>query len=234
MNGFVCITKKETLRVYSEKTETPKDLVFIDNTSYAGYYSEAPGTYPTEMPNYAFFALQKSDDCREDFILRAAANITKRTGIKFSASYSVVTYLNKHQPTIRIDLEEFGQIPKIAEEFNKENIYFLKHKQVQDFQSIIKIKKYLNLNKIAEGVYAENRPNHFYIEVPKLLDWMSFEDLVISVKGTKEFERFDAALATRFSDKNEITEYFRIYTELFKPEDLEKLRNTFVKRMERL
>jgi hypothetical protein len=231
MNGFVCITKKEKLRVYTENTDRPKDLVFTDEMSYAGYYSETPGKHTKELPNYAFLTLQKSDDCREDDILRAALAIQKEVDFKFSAFFSVLTYLNKYQPAIRIDIEDFLEIPALIEAFNERDIYFLKFKQVQPFNSRIKIKKYLDLKKVGEGVYTEDRPHHYYIQVPKLLEWIDFEDLIISVKATKEFDRFDAALATHFGQGDEINEFFRIYTELFSIEDLEKLRATFLQRI---
>lgn len=234
MNGFAYILKKEKLKIFSDDSNSLKDLVFTDTDSYPGYYSEIPGKSSSSKPRFAFLVVRKSDICQEDMFLRTSIEIKEKLKYNFVANYSTITFLNKHYSSIRIVIEDFSKIPLLIEEYNQKGIFFEKHKKVQPFESMIKIKKHIELKEITDGIFSGKKANHFYLKVPKYIDWMDFENLIISTKATNEFKHFDAAIASHFGKEGEINEFFRIYTELFDTSDFKKLKEMFLRKLDRL
>ncbi|MEA2041014.1 MAG: hypothetical protein U9N85_00490 [Bacteroidota bacterium] len=234
MDGFACVTKKENLTNFSDKTSSGEPLVFADTNSFPGYYSNVPGKQKQHQPKFAFLVTKKTDIYHEDNILRAASKISAKADYKFWANSALIQFQNKDFHSIRVSIDDMVKIPELINELSDEGIFFERNKKVQSFDSLIKIKKYLSLSKEADSIYSGLKSNMHYIEVPKYLDWIDFENMIISTKATKEFSNFDAAMVTLFRPTGDVTEFFRIYTDKFDLSELKKLRDVFLNKFERI
>jgi len=230
MEGFTCIQKLENLVPYSHGDIKLKEFVLTDANPYPGYYSETPGNTESMKSQYVFIALKFGKGCYEDDVIRAGFKIRERTAINFESIYGRFVIYTKVKPCIRIKIEDLSFIPILIEEFKKEGIEFDTDQKYSGADTHIKIRKFINYEKIDEGIYAGDEPDHYYIKIPRFLEWEDFVQMIFSIRNSGDFGVFDAALAS-LCLKNEIIEFIRIYTKSFEKEDFKVLKKEIDKRL---
>lgn len=217
MEGFACLEKQEKLALYTEGGKL-KELVLQDVDPYPGYYSETPGIADTGKPKYIFAILKQSEGCYEDFVLRAACKLRNIVDYEFEMNYGRLSVLNKHLPCVRFKLYDLSKTLDLLEKLKAEEIEFEKSFFLKPYKSVIKVRKYLTLTEYTKNIYAGTHINHYYFAVPEKLKWSDFVEMIVSIRGSGEFNSFDAAQISLYG-KNDIKEFIRIYTEDFSKED---------------
>lgn len=230
MEGFTCIQKLENLEPFVPGDKKLKEFVLTDADPYPGYYSETPGKSKIQAPQYVFTALKTAKGCYEDDILRAGFKIKERTNIQFESIYGRLNIYMKVMPCIRIKIDDLSHIPRIIEEFKKEGVEFETDQKYDGADTFIKLRKYEIFTKMDEGIYSGVDNDHYYIKVPKYIEWDDFVQLIFSIRNSGDFGVFDAALAS-LCLKNEILEFIRIYTKSFKKDDFKILKDEIDKRI---
>ena len=165
--------------------------------------------------------------------MRATQNIEKEYDWDFDSGkgYMIIgsQLLNvirlRHLPTI--DLVE-----KIQEAYINQGIHFLMNKKLKGkLEAEVKIVKFLNLEKLADGVYIEIQDNNFgYIEIPKFLKYEAFMKVTMDVKYNWEGHEFDAASGSFFKD-GKLFEFVRILSNKNEADYLVKLRNLYLQKI---
>ena len=78
------------------------------------------------------------------------------------------------------------------------------------------------------GIYKGTKDAHYYIEIPKKLDWNAFYELITSLRGTGNFPSFDAAMISLYT-QDSIIEFVRVYSKSCNEDDLLKLKTAIIK-----
>ncbi len=209
--AYGTITKKEVLSSYPLKM---KEMVLEARRPFPGYYtgpqSPASGIKP---PYYLFFIIKPTNLCTEDNIIRITQKIKQQSSLVFDSCPGQLSLFNIMQPHIRIHTSDMDIVPELVEHYKENGIVFQKAKEVTEATSLIRIKKYFELEPVYENVYrAADNPFFRYIRIPRQIDWGSFEKITDIIKVNNDFANYDYALAA-FYQQCGFEDYIRIYSE---------------------
>ena len=221
MEGFACHIKKEQIASYDECNK--KVMILINEKPFPGYFSCYPHD-TSHVPHMFYIPLKPGSGCVEDKIWRINIELKKENVNCFEATYGHLILFNKETPCIRLDMVDKTGTDNIIERFEKEGVKFQKCKKVESYDSIINVRRFLELQSFLPDVYKEEKEHFYYIEVPGKLKWKNFTEMILSIKGERKFKSFDAAQTSLYR-KNEVREFIRIYTTSFEEVDFIELRN---------
>jgi len=209
------ITKKEMLQ--SVDLEKCKTLVLETSNAFPGYHGY---NLPEEnMPGSLFFITKVHHSDEE--IVRTIGSIKNDECPAFDATPCTVTYRNQDVYGIRFKNLKYDDIKTVVKLFNEHDIFFKERKLVAPYDSIIRIRKFFEIDSVEEGIYIDkNSENHYYVEIPKALSWDEFEKITYGIKHNIEDSNFDAALVFIYS-KHGIIDMVRIY---YADNNLDKLK----------
>ena len=224
MEVFVNLTKGDTVVAIEEKV-LPGSLVFDSLNPFPGYYHETP-TSP--RPIYIYLVLANQYPLEE--IIRATQNIEKEYNWNFDAGKGYMTIGSEFLNVIRVrHLPELDMVVKIQEAYVKQGINFLMNKKLKGkLDANVKIVKFLNLEKIGEGIYINAEDSTFaYIEIPKYLHQAAFKKVSMDVKYNWDGHEFDAASAS-FYNEGKLYEVVRIRSDQMDVDYLEQIKKLFI------
>jgi len=209
------ITKKEMLQ--SVDLEKCKTLVLETSNAFPGYHGY---NLPEKNIPGSLFLITKVHHSDED-IVRAIGSIKRDEYPEFDATPCTVNYRNQDVYGIRFKNLKYDDIKTVVKLFNEHDIYFKERKLVAPYQSVIRIRKFFEMDRVDDGIYIDsNSENHYYVEIPKVLTWDEFEKLTYGIKQNIDDSNFDAALVYIFS-KYGIIDMVRIY---YADNNLDKLK----------
>ena len=227
MEVFTNLTKHVTIVAVEEKV-LPGSLVFEALNQFPGYYHEAP----TEaQPVYLYLVLDRQYPLEE--VLRATQNIEKTYDWKFDSGKGYMRLGSQLLNVIRVrHLPEIDLVEKIQEAYQKQGIDFLMNKKLKGkLEAEVKIVKFLDLEKLDEGIYIESKDANFgYIEIPKYLHHDAFIKVTMDVKYNWEGHEFDAACGSFFKD-GKLTEFVRILSNKIDVSYLMDIRDLYLKKI---
>ena len=209
------ITKKELLQ--SVDLEECKTLILETSNAFPGYHGY---NLPEKSVPGSLFLITKIHHSDED-ILRAIGSIKSDEHPEFDATPCTVTYRNQDVYGIRFKNLKYNDIKTIVKLFNEHDIFFKERKLITPYQSLIRIRKFFEMDRVDAGIYIDsNSENHYYVEIPKALTWDEFEKITYGIKQNIEDSNFDAALVYIFS-KHGIIDMVRIF---YADNNLDKLK----------
>ncbi len=194
---FVNLTKNDTVLAIDEKI-LPGSLVFDSLNPFPAYYHDSP---TNARPIYIYLVLARQYPLEE--VIRATQNIEKEYDWNFDAGKGYMTIGSEFLNVIRVrHLPELDMVAKIQEAYVNQGIEFLMNKKLKGkLEAKVKIVKFLNLDKIGEGIYLSNDdPTFGYLEIPKYLHHEAFVKVTMDVKYNWDGHEFDAARASFYSN----------------------------------
>jgi hypothetical protein len=225
MEVFANLTKYVTIVSVEEKV-LEGSLVFEALNQFPGYYHEAP---TLAQPIYIYLVLERQYPLEE--VLRASLNIEKEyNDWNFDSGKGYMLIGSQLLNVIRLrHLPEIDLVEKIQEAYQKQGIHFLMNKKLKGkLEAEVKIVKFLNLNKLGEGVYIESDDDNFgYIEIPKYLKHDAFVKVTMDVKYNWDGHEFDAASGSFFKD-GKLVEFVRILSNKIDDQYLMDIRNLYL------
>jgi len=223
------ITKKEILK--SIEHDTSKAFVLETLQPYPGYHGT---TVPDQLnPISLFFVTDKK--YTGEAVIRATMAVKKEFEDRFDAVPGQLTLFNTLTPCIRIkDLKTYQKIGELINLYRKHGIDFLKHRKVEEFSGLIKIRKYFELEKVEEGIYKDlEMPQMAYFIIPSMLSWNVFESITHNLKVNPEHNNFDAALGVFFTPGG-VIDSVRIYNEEINMDDVRLLKTKYHQEIRRV
>ena len=225
MEVFANLTKQGTIVSVEDKV-LPGSLVFEALNQFPGYYHDGP--IPAQ-PIYIYLVLDRQYPLEE--VLRATQSIEKEyTNWSFDSGKGYMHIGSQLLNVIRLrHLPEIELVEKIQTAYQQHGISFLMNKKLQGkLEAEVKIVKFLNLEKLDEGVYTEIEDRNFgYIEIPRYLNPDAFRKVTMDVKYNWEGHEFDAASGSFFKD-GKLTEFVRILSTTNELEYLSELRKLYL------
>lgn len=231
--AYGSIVKKEILASF-QTTKPLKEMVLEARQPFPGYYSRTPSAEEKiQRPYYVFFVVKPTNLCTEDNIIRITQKIKQSHKLNFDACPGQLSLFNIMQPHIRIHTDDLKIIPKLIELYRENGIVFQKHKEVAEYTSLIRIKKYFLLDEVFDGVYRASDNQYFrYIRIPRQIEWDDFEKITMTIKNTYNFNHYDYALAAFYQECG-FEDYVRIYSEHCDCDNLPELRMRYVEEIEK-
>ncbi|HEX7411489.1 MAG TPA: hypothetical protein VF298_05040 [Bacteroidales bacterium] len=208
--GF--IIKKEKLSTLASESKY-QELVLEDLDPFPGFYDQyfLPLNENELKPRSVFFILKVSDVCQEDEYIRMTMHLKREYNIKFDAVPGNLTLFNKPTPCIRVFMDDYNEIRELIDHYKNKGLVFAPNKDVKPYQSLIKLRRYFEMERMDKGIYhAADQHNTYYIEVPKCLEWDDFEQVTIAIRNNWDHKLYDAAQAAIY-EKNGIVDMVRIY-----------------------
>lgn len=225
MEVFANLTKLITIVSVEDKVLSGS-LVFEALNQFPGYYHEAP---MLAQPIYIYLVLDRQYPLEE--VLRATQSIEKEyVNWSFDSGKGYMLIGSQLLNVIRLrHLPEIELVEKIQEAYIKHGIHFLMNKKLQGkLEAEVKIVKFLDLEKLDDGIYVEAQDHNFgYIEIPKYLKYDAFTKVTMDVKYNWEGHEFDAASGSFYKD-GKLTEFVRILSSKNNKDYLTDLRNLYL------
>ena len=230
------ITKMETLATLKYKEPLPI-LVLEDMAPFSGYYDtyNVPRNLKEVMPRSVFFVVRAFHEHNEDDFIRLTQKIKRlHPDYCFDAVFGQLTVLNQRSQAIRVKLDDLDLIPNLARLYQEGGVVFARPREIREFTTIIKVRKYFEMEVMTEGIYHDlDQPNTYYLEVGVEPDWADFEDIYKNVKNNYDFKSFDAAIGSMYR-KLGLVDFIRIYSADIRIEQLKYLQDRFRSELKRV
>lgn len=200
------------------------DLLLESLQPFPGFYEEyfLPTTAKEQKPKSVFMVIRNIDLCHEDDFIRMTMHIKRDHRIEFDAAMSSIMLFNKPATTIRVNMQDYSQLNELIDHYKQVGVAFLANKQVKAYQSLIKIRRFFDLEVMDEGIYKDaDKDDTYYIRVPLFMTWDEFEIATIAIRNNFDYKTYDAAQAAVYN-KSGIIELVRIYD---RKTDLAKLKS---------
>ena len=197
---------------------------------FPGFYEEyfVPTTTREQKPKSVFMVIKNFDVCHEDDFIRMTMHIKRDHKIEFDAALSSIMLYNEPTTTIRVHMEDYNQLSELIEHYKNVGVKFQAAKQVKPFQSVIKIRRFFDLDIMAEGIYKDvDKKDTYYLGLPVFMTWDEFERATIAIRNNFDYKTYDAAQAAIYN-KPGIVELVRIYDLKADLSKLESLRNKYL------
>jgi len=228
------LLKKEKLAsLASDHAHT--ELLLESLEPFPGFYEEyfVPTTPREQKPKSVFMVIKNFDVCHEDDFIRMTTHIKRDHHIVFDAALSSIVLFNEPSTTIRVNMDDYTQLPELISHYKQVGVKFQPEKQVKPFQSLIKIRRFFDLEVMAEGVYKDaDKPDTYYLQVPLFMTWSEFETATIAIRNNFDYKTYDAAQAAIYN-KPGIIELVRIYDRKADILKLRSLRQKYIIEVER-
>jgi len=223
------IVKREKLASVENETNS-KALILESLLPYPGYHGM---NLPENMEPESLFAVTKINYTDEQ-IIRAIQNVKKIYSIWFDAAPGTIHLQNNPVSIIRFKGLSYNLIAEVLQHFVDEGIEFDRARKVSPYESIIRIRKFFNLNKLEAGIYEDlDVKEFFYVQVDKYPEWDVFEEITKNIKYNIEDLVFDGAQLSVF-DSNGIVDFVRIYDEKRNIDKLSFIRKSYVEAYNKL
>lgn len=228
------LLKKEKLA--SLASEHVHDELLLESLEpFPGFYEEyfVPTTASEQRPKSVFMVIKNFDVCHEDDFIRMSMHIKRDHKILFDAALSSITLFNEPATTIRVHMDDYGLLPDLINHYSQVGIKFQPDKNVKPYQSLIKIRRFFDLEVMSEGIYKDlDKADTYYLKVPLFMTWDEFEQATVSIRNNFDYKTYDAAQAAIYN-KPGIVELVRIYDRKADLSKLESLQHKYVIEVER-
>ena len=197
---------------------------------FPGFYEEyfVPTTAREQKPRSVFMVIKNFDVCHEDDFIRMTMHIKRDHKIEFDAALSSIMLFNEPTTTIRVHMENYSQLSDLIGHYKNVGVKFHSAKQVKPFQSLIKIRRYFDLDVMADGILKDvDKKDTYYLQLPGFVTWDEFETATIAIRNNFDYKTYDAAQAAIYN-KPGIVELVRIYDLKADLSKLESLRNKYL------
>jgi len=211
------------------------ELLLESLEPFPGFYEEyfVPTHDRDQKPKSVFIVMKNYDVRHEDDFIRMSKHIRDEHKLQFDAALASIELFNEPATSIRVNMEDYNQLPEFIQHFKKLGVKFQAGRHVKPYQSLIKIRRFFNLEVMSEGVYRDiNKPDTYYLKVPLFMTWDEFEKATISIRNNFDYKTYDAAQAAIYY-KSDITELVRIYDRKTDLAKLQSLQQKYIIEVER-
>lgn len=230
------IVKKETLATLKYKKELPV-LVLEDMAPFSGYYDmyNVPRTNIDLIPRSVFIVVKAFYEASENEFIRHTQKIKRKfPEFRFDAVLGQLSVLNELTQCIRLKMESMDILPDLIRQYQEAGMAFARNRNIKDFPTLIKVRKYFDLEVLDQGVYKDkDQPYTYYLEVTREPEWADFEDVYHNIKNNSDFKHFSAAIGSMYR-KCGLVDFIRIYSEDITLDQLKYLRDRFKSELQRV
>lgn len=211
-NGLTCFNVN--LKVGRSPLSDGMKYLVLESDPDPDYYSK--NNFPPNKEHvgdrHLYLLVKNHINCFQDLILRNNKKLQQKFNNKMRVSPGYMTFQNKDIPCVRINASDAVNLPFLVSELKDLGLKLMKDQRVRPCNSLIHFKKYIEFEKIEDGVYQETEnPHRFYFKIDKHLDYDEFLEGMEKIKHSCNFHLFDSFLADMYYN-NDTLNFIGIYS----------------------
>ncbi len=200
------LTKKERLASVASETNCNK-FVIESIKPFPGYHGL---TVPDSLEPESLFVLTKLM-YNDERIIRSIQAVKKITDLNFDTAPGTISLHNENYNFIRFKNLSYMQMGKILGYFEDAGIEFRRAKKVAPHETLIKVRKFFRMKETTKGVFQDILDkNQYYVQIPLMLRWNTFERITMDIKYNMEDKNFDAAQTSIYGEEG-LMDFVRIF-----------------------
>jgi hypothetical protein len=212
LEGFTCFTFDVKVS-RSPLSDSIKRLV-LESSPFPDYY--ARNSFPPNKNHFTdrhlYLLVKDPLICYQDLVLRNAYLLRQKKNLSIKAFPGQISFNKQHYQCIRINIKDIKELPLVISELESSGIDFLKDKKVADDHSHMVYKKYVEFEKMEEGVFRDHHnENRYFFSVPNMLDFEQFTAAIDQIKRSCDYNLFDSFLSSLFL-KEKVIDLIGIYS----------------------
>lgn len=220
------IIKQENIDTVDEN-KIPKTFVINVPNAYDSYYSRFTDI---NKPDSIIFVTKTPNSFEK--ILRVTASINKKYGLNLDGAKCEVNIGSRKLNGIRIKgINRYPEIVTIQEYYAAEGYEFAKSEKFKDVDSLIRINRFFNIEKLAEGIFKSNTEDDvYYVTVPRYMTWEEFRKITFEIKNNIADKNYDIAKGIVYIDGG-IKEFLRIVKPKYTLESIQLIRDKYIEKL---
>lgn len=223
---FGTLEKLEQFNTINENI-MPGTLVFESPKPFWGYYNEFDSPDIKLSPHYIYIVIMTTHAVFD--VVRAFQKVRNEFDFDLDAAKAFVKFNDRMFNAIRLrHITDYAKIREVQESFTRHGIGMLTATgNWTNVTTRVSLKKVFCIEPLTETIYKDSRkPNHYYLTIPKTLNFEAFADVTAKVHNNWLGSKFDAAMAYFLKEK-EVLEIVRIYSEMLTLEQLSDIQKLY-------
>ncbi len=221
------IIKQENIDTVNENI-LPKTFVINVQNAYDSYYTRFTDV---EKPDSIIFVTKTPNSFEK--ILRVTAGINKKYGLNLDGAKCEVKIGSRKLNGIRVKgINRYPEIAQVQQYYKDEGYDFAKSEKFENTDSLIRINRFFNIEKLAEGIFKSNvEEDVYYVTVPRYMTWDEFRTITFEIKNNIDDKNYDIAKGIVYIDGG-IKEFLRIVKPKFTLESIQLIRDKYIQKLQ--
>lgn len=221
------IIKQENIDTVNENI-LPKTFVINVQNAYDSYYTRFTDV---EKPDSIIFVTKTPNSFEK--ILRVTAGINKKYGLNLDGAKCEVKIGSRKLNGIRVKgISRYPDIAQVQQYYKDEGYDFAKSEKFKNTDSLIRINRFFNIEKLAEGIFKSNvEDDVYYVTVPRYMTWDEFRTITFEIKNNIDDKNYDIAKGIVYIDGG-IKEFLRIVKPKFTLESIQLIRDKYIQKLQ--
>jgi hypothetical protein len=221
------IIKQENIDTVNENI-LPKTFVINVQNAYDSYYTRFTDV---EKPDSIIFVTKTPNSFEK--ILRVTEGINKKYGLNLDGAKCEVKIGTRKLNGIRVKgISRYPDIAQVQQYYKDEGYDFAKNEKFENTDSLIRINRFFNIEKLAEGIFKSNvEDDVYYVTVPRYMTWDEFRTITFEIKNNMSDKNYDIAKGIVYIDGG-IKEFLRIVKPKFTLESIQLIRDKYIQKLQ--
>ena len=215
------IIKQENIDTVDEN-KIPRTFVINVPNAYDSYYSRFTDI---NKPDSIIFVTKTPNSFEKT--LRVTASINKKYGAKCEVQIG-----SRKLNGIRVKgINRYPEIAAIQEYYAAEGYEFARSEKFKETDSLIRINRFFNIEKLDEGIFKSNKEEDtYYVTIPKYMTWEEFRTITFEIKNNISDKNYDIAKGVVYIYGG-VKEFLRIVKPKATTEGLIKIRQKYIDKL---
>jgi len=220
------IIKQENIDTVDEN-KIPKTFVINVPNPYDSYYSRFTDI---TKPDSIIFVTKTPNSFEK--ILRVTNNINEKYGLNLDGAKCEVKIGSRKLNGIRVKgIKDYTVIGEIQQYYKDEGYEFAKSEKFKETDSLIRINRFFNIEKLAEGIFKSNTEDDvYYVRVPRYMAWEEFRTITFEIKNNISDKNYDIAKGVVYLNGS-VKEFLRILKPKATVELLKILQKKYIEKL---
>ncbi|WP_111709277.1 hypothetical protein [Lutibacter citreus] len=220
------IIKQENIDTVDEN-KIPRTFVINVPNPFNSYYSRFTDI---KKPDSIIFVTKTPNSFEK--ILRVTAAINEKYNLSLDSAKCEVTIGSRKLNGIRVKgINRYTEIEQIQQYYKDAGYDFAKSEKFKDTDSLIRINRFFDIEKLAEGVFKSNMEQDvYYVTISKYITWEEFRKITFEIKNNSSDKSYDVAKGIVYIDGG-IKEFLRIVKPKFSLESIQLIKDRFEQKL---
>ena len=221
------IIKQENIDTVDEN-KLPKTFVINVPDPHNSYYSRFTDV---EKPDSIIFVTKTPNSFEK--ILRVTKRINEKYGLNLDSAKCEINIGSRKLNGIRVKgINRYPEIGVIQQHYSDEGYEFAKSEKFKDTDSLIRINRFFNVDKLAEGIFKSNTEDDvYYAVIPRYMPWNEFRTITFEIKNNITDKNYDVAKGIVYIHGG-VKEVLRIVKPKYTLESLQLIQQKYIEKLQ--